>query len=434
MTDETSETDGSVWHNRDFVRLWSAGTVSVFGSLVTRTALPFAAILLLGAGPLEIAILRTLQLVPGLIVGLFAGAWVDRLRRRPIMIAADLGRAVLLGSIPVAALAGVLGLGQLYLVSFLAATLTTFFDVADRSYLPTVVEPDELVAANSALTASASVAEFSAFGISGFLIQLFSAPLAIAVDAISFLVSAVFLGSIRRPEPARRPATEREPVVREIREGLRLVGGSPILRAIAAAGASSHVMWGIFGTTYLLFASQVVGLGPAAIGIIAGLGGAGAFVGAVFAGRVDRRLGVGRTMLVGMLGFTIGSAFIPLAPADALALGAACLIAQQLVGDGFGTVYEVAQISLSQSIVEDRLLGRVNGTIRFFEDLFQLGGTILGGLIAEAVGLRAATAVAVLGGVVALGFLWLSPIRRLRTIPAGPARPLLPGDEVPLTE
>ena len=135
-----------------------------------------------------------------------------------------------------------------------------------------------------------------------------------------------------------------------------------------------------------------------------------------------------------MLGFTIGCAFIPLAPADALALGAACLIAQQLVGDGFGTVYEVAQVSLSQSIVEDRLLGRVNGTIRFFEDLFQLGGTIVGGIVAEVLGLREATAVAVLGGVVAIGFLWFSPIRGLRAIPAGPERALLPGDEVPLTE
>ena len=424
----------SVWRNADFVRLWMAGTISVFGSLVTRTALPFAAILALGAGPIEIAILRTLQLVPGLLLGLFAGAWVDRLRRRPIMIVADVGRAVLLGSIPVAAVFGVLGLAQLYLVTFLAAGLTTFFDVADRAYLPTVVEQDQIVPANSALTASASVAEFSAFGISGFLIQLFSAPLAIAVDAVSFLVSALFLGSIRRPEPPRPPVAAREPVLREIREGLRLIGGSRILRALAGAGAASHVMWGVFGTSYLLFASRDLGLGPAAIGVIAGLGGAGSFVGAVLAGRSERRLGVGRTILLGMLGFTIGSAFIPLAPSGALVLGAACLIVQQLVGDSAGTLFEITQVSLTQSVVEDRLLGRVNGSIRFFEDVFQLAGTIVGGVIAEVIGLRGAMAFGVLGGVVALGFLWFSPIPRLRTMPNRPVTTIPGTSELPLTE
>jgi MFS family permease len=424
----------SIWASRDFVRLWWASSVSLFGSFVTRTALPFAAILVLGAGPLEIAILRALQLVAGLIVGLFAGAWVDRLRRRPIMIAADLGRAVLLGSIPAAALVGVLSIGQVYLVAFLAALLTTFFDVADRSYLPTLVESDQLVPANSALTASASIAEFSAFGISGFLIQLFSAPVAIAVDAASFLASALLLGTIRRPEPARPAVADREPVLDEIRDGLRVVTGSPILRAITGATASAHVLWGVFGTSYLLFATQDLSLGPAAIGVIAGLGGAGALVGALIAERTGRRLGLGRAMLMTMVAFTVGNALIPLAPSNAIVLGAAFLIGQQLVGDCGGSAYEILEVSLRQSIVDDRLLGRVNGTIRFSEDLFQLGGTILGGIVAETLGLRSAMAVGVLGGVVAIGFLWFSPIRRLAAVPPRPTGVFLPGDELPLTE
>ncbi len=425
---------GSIWANRDFVRLWWASSVSLFGSFVTRTALPFAAILVLGAGPLEIAILRALQLIAGLMVGLFAGAWVDRLRRRPIMIAADLGRAVLLGSIPVAGLFGVLSIGQVYLIAFMTAFLTTFFDVADRSYLPTLVESDQLLPANSALTASASIAEFSAFGISGFLIQLFSAPIAIAVDAVSFVLSALLIGTIRRPEPPRPTIADREPVLDEIRAGLHAVAGSPILRAITGATASAHVLWGVFGTSYLLFATEVVGLGPAAIGIIAGLGGIGALVGALIAGRTGRRLGLGRAMLVTMVLFTVGNALIPLAPAGAVALGAAFLIGQQLVGDSGGAAYEILEVSLRQSIVDDRMLGRVNGTIRFSEDLFQLGGTILGGVVAETLGLRAAMAVGVLGGVVAIGFLWFSPIRRLVAIPAAPSGAFIPGDELPLTE
>ena len=432
--DGTTPTTVSVWRNGDFVRLWSAGTISVFGSLITRTALPFAAILVLGAGPLEIAILRGLELVAGLVVGLVAGAWVDRLRRRPIMIVADLGRAVLLGSIPLAALVGVLGLEQLYVVTFLAAILTTFFNVADRSYLPRIVPPDGLLAANSALTASASVAEFSAFGISGFLIQLFSAPLAILVDAVSFLASAIVLGTIRRPEPAGRPVETREPVLREIRDGLRLVARSPILRPIAGAGAAAHVLWGVFGTVYLLFANQVVGLGPAPIGVIVGLGGVGSLVGAVMAERLGRRFGIGRAMLGGMIGFTIGNALIPLAPAGALVVGGACLIAQQIIGDSAATVYEISQVSVTQSVVEDRLLGRVNGTVRFFEDLCQLGGTIAGGLIAASLGLRAAMVFGLVGGIVAIVWLWCSPVRGLRDVPVVDAGSLLPGEELPLTE
>ena len=219
MTDDTAPRR-SVWRDRDFVRLWSAGTISVFGSLITRIGVavrrdPAARRRADRDRDPPLARARS----PGCGVGLFAGAWVDRLPRRPMMIVTDLGRAALLGSIPLAAAAGVLRIEQLYVVTFLASILSTFFNVADRSYLPTLVDSERLVAANSALTASASVAEFSAFSISGFLIQLFSAPMAIAVDAVSFLASALFLGSIRRPEPPRPAVADREPVLHEIREG-----------------------------------------------------------------------------------------------------------------------------------------------------------------------------------------------------------------------
>src|SRR6185503_19819522 len=171
----------------------------------------------------------------GLLVGLFAGAWVDRLRRKPIMVGADLGRAILLGSIPVAAVVGALAMPQLLVVAFIAAVLTTFFDVASMTYLPTVVSRAQLLPANSALTASASAAEMTGFGISGFLIQVFTAPIAIAVDAASFLASALALGTIRQAEPEPPAVVDREPVAREIRDGLRVVLGSPTLRAIAGA-------------------------------------------------------------------------------------------------------------------------------------------------------------------------------------------------------
>jgi MFS family permease len=421
----------TLWRDRTFVAVWSASTISIFGSLITRTALPFAAILVLKAGPLEISAIRSAELVASLVVGLVAGAWVDRLRRRPIMIWADLGRAILLGSIPIAAILGIMGMPQLILVAFAAAILSTFFDVADRSYLPTIVARERLVAANSALTASASVAEFTSFGIGGFLIKLFTAPIAIAIDAVSFLVSALLLATIRRKEPAPTPVADREPVLREIRDGMRIVSRSPMLRALALAHGGTHILWGIFGTSYLLFATNELDLDPAAIGIIAGVGGLGSLVGSLAAPIVARRLGVGRSILLGMVGFTIGNALIPLAPAHAALLGAAFLIGQQLIGDSGATVYEIVETSLVQASVGERVMGRVNATIGTFTTLLTLAGAVGGGILAELFGLRAAFGVGMLGALAAIVVIWFSPVRHIRDAPIT-ADHLAPGEDAPL--
>jgi MFS family permease len=428
MTGETT-----IWRDRSFIAVWSASTISLFGSLITRTALPFAAILVLDAGPFEISVLRSGELIAGLLVGLVAGAWVDRLRRRPVLIWADLGRAVLLGSIPVAFVLGKLGLELLVFVAFAAAVLSTFFDVADNAYLPTIVPREKLVAANSALTATGSVAEFSAFGIGGFLIQVFTAPIAIAIDAVTFLVSAVLLGTIRKPEPPPAPKAEREPVLREIRHGVRIVARSPVLRALALSHGGTHILWGIFGTSYLLFALDELALGPAAIGLIAAMGGLGSLAGSAVAPRLVRRFGIGNTILLGMLGFLVGNTLIPLAPGGAVLLGAAFLVTQQLVGDSLATVYEITETSLVQASVDDRILGRVNATVWTFTTLMTLAGAVVGGIIAEAWGLRAAFAIGLLGGVFALLAVWFSPVRFIRDAPLAPTHGM-PGDELPITE
>lgn len=422
-----------LWRDRAFVAVWSASTISLFGSLITRTALPFAAILVLGAGPLEISAIRSAELIAGLLVGLFAGAWVDRLLRRPILIWADIGRAVLLGSIPVTFVLGFLGMPQLLFVAFAAAVLSTFFDVADNAYLPTVVPRSKLLQANSALSATGSVAEFSAFGIGGFLIEVFKAPMAIAIDAVTFLVSAILLGTIRKKEPPPMPVADREPVLREIRDGMRIVVRSPVLRALALSHGGTHVLWGIFGTSYLLFAMQDLGLGPAAIGVIAAVGGIGSLAGSALAPRMVRRFGIGRTIIIGMVGFLLGNSLIPLAPSGALFLGAAFLIGQQLIGDSLATVYEITEVSLVQASVGDRILGRVNATIGTFTTLLTLGGAIAGGIIAETWGLRAAFAIGLLGAVFAILVVWFSPVRFIRDAPIAPMH-AMPGDEMPLTE
>jgi len=407
-----------LWRNQAFVRVWGAATVSIFGSLITRIALPLVAILVLGSGALEVAVLRSLDLGATLVFGLVAGAWVDRLRRRPVLIWADLGRAVLLGSIPVAFALGVLTYWQLLIVSGLAAILTTFFDAADNAYLPTIVERDRLVDANSALAASGSAAEFMAFGISGFLVQLLTAPIAIAIDAVTFLVSAILLGSIRTEEAPPPPAQDRESVISEIRDGLRLVRHDPVLRAFAGAQMSLAALWGIFGATWFLFVLDELHLGPAVLGVIAGVGGFSSFIGAVVASRATRRFGIGSVAIAAMVLSAVGNAFIPLAPAGLPIVAIGCLVMQQLVADSAVTVYDVTEVSVRQTLVADRALGRVSSTFHVAAVIAQLAATLAAGLLAEVIGLRATAWLAPLGGLVGAAILWFSPVRHLVALPA----------------
>ena len=407
----------AIWRNPAFVRVWAASSISVFGSLITHMAIPFVAILVLDAGPLEVSVLRGLELGTALVVGLIAGAWVDRLRRRPVLIWADLGRAVLLASIPIAFVFGVLTIWQLLVVAALASVLTTFFDAADNAYLPTVVGRDQLVEANSALSATGSVAEFTGFGISGFLIAALTGPIAIALDALTFVVSALLLGGIRREEGPPPPRSEREPVRTEIAEGLRVVLTDPILRAFAGARMMHHVLWGIFGGTWLLFATQELGLGPAEIGLVAAVGGVASFSGAVAAHRSTRRWGIGRVAIAAMLILALGNAFIAFAPAGIPLLALGCLLIQQTVGDSAATVYDITETTVRQTMVPDRQLGRVASTFHVAGVGAQLAATLGAGVLGELVGLRATIVLAPIGGLLGALILWGSPVRMLRQLP-----------------
>jgi predicted MFS family arabinose efflux permease len=407
-----------LWRNQAFVRVWSAATISIFGSLVTRLALPFAAILVLGSGTVEVALLRSVDLVATLVFGLVAGAWVDRLRRRPILIWADLGRAVLLGSIPVAFVLGALSFWQLLLVSGLAAVLTTFFDSADTAYLPSIIERERLVEANGALAASSSASEFVAFGITGFLVQLLSAPIAIAIDTVTYVVSALLLATIREVEAPPPPAAEREPVSAEIREGLRLVRHDPILRAFAFAQMSLAAMFGVFGAVWFLFVLEDLHIGAAVLGVIAAVGGVSSFIGAVVATRATRRWGIGRVAIAAMLLTALGNAFIPLSPADLPIVAIGCLVMAQIVGDSAATVYDITEVSVRQTLVHDRALGRVSSTFHVAGVIAQLAATLVAGVLGEAIGVRATAWLAPLIGLVGAAILWSSPVRHLVVLPA----------------
>jgi predicted MFS family arabinose efflux permease len=418
-----------LWSNTAFVRVWSAATISVFGTLITRVALPFAAIIVLGSGAVEVAVLRGLELGAMLLVGLVAGAWVDRLRRRPVLIWADLGRAALLVSIPIAYVLGALTFWHLLVVSGLAAVLTSFFDAADAAYLPTIVERERLLEANSTLAASMSAAEFVGFGLSGFLVQVLSAPIAILIDAVTYVVSALLLATIRVPEPPPPPVEDRESVLNEIRVGLRLVRHDPILRAFVGAQMALAALWGVFGAIWLLFALEELGLGPAVVGVVAGLGGFSSFIGAVVAGRATRRFGIGPVAVGAMLLAAVGNAFIPLAPAGLPLVAIGCLVMQQLVGDSAVTVYDITEVSVRQTLVRDRALGRVAATFRVAAMVAQLIATLGAGLLAEAIGLRATAWIGPLGGVVGAAILWVSPVRGLMALPAH-----VEGEELPAVD
>jgi MFS family permease len=406
-----------LWRNGAFRRVWAASTVSVFGSLVTRIALPLVAILVLGAGAAEMAILRSLDLVAALVFGLVAGAWVDRLRRRPVLIWADLGRAVLLGSIPVAFALGVLTFPHLLLVTGAAAVLTVFFDAADNAYLPSVVEREQLTDANAALSASGSASEVLAFGLGGFLVQLLSAPVTIAIDAVTFLVSAVLLGTIRKEEAPPPPPAERSPVIAEIRDGVRIVRHDPILRAFLGSQISISLVWGIFGTTWWLFTIDELGLGAAALGVVAAVGGLSSLAGALVTGPATRRWGVGTVVIAALVLSTVAHVFVPLAPAGAPLVALTLLILAQLVGDSALTAYDISEVVVRQTLVEDRALGRVSSTFVVASGIAQLSTTLLAGALAVAIGLRTTMWLAPLFGVIGILIIWFSPVRRLRELP-----------------
>jgi MFS family permease len=408
---------GGLWRNTRFVHLWGAATVSTFGSLVTRTALPFTAILLLDASPSAISVLRIAELLPGFLFGLIAGAWVDRLYRKQIMIATDLGRALLILTIPLAAFLGWLGLGQLYIIAALVSVLSVFFDVAYQSFLPSLVKKDELVEANSKLSAAMSVAEASAFSSAGWLIQLLTAPVAMLVDALTFIASAGLVARIREPELKIEPspAEARPSIASEVVEGLRTVWRQPILRGMVVSGLAQNLASGLIGTVFLLYVNQEVGFNPGILGMIFAVGGVSSFIGAMIAGRLPR-FGIGAVMVASLLLAALGDAFVPLATA-ANAVGVLLLVGQQIVGDSALTVYDINQVSLRQASAPAHVLGRVNASVRVTEFGAVLLGTVIAGYLGETVGLRETlwlgVALSLLGAVI----LALSPVREVRRIP-----------------
>ncbi len=405
---------GGLWRHPDFLKLWAGHTVSLAGSLISRFALPLVAIITLDASPGQVALIRMADSLPGVVIGLVAGVWVDRLRRRPLMIWTDIGRALLLASIPLAAWLGLLGIEHLFVVVVAAGTLTALFEVANRSYLPTLISREQLVEGNSKLQASGSVVEVAAFGFAGLLVQLLTAPLTMLLDALSFVVSALCLAGIRKAEPpVRRPADEQSTWL-AIREGLRLVFHDPVLRAIAGAKATSEFFLFIWVTMLLVFLTRDLEMDPWVFGVLFAIGGVCSFFGALAAGPVERWLGLGPTLIVTFFLSTAALLTVPLAAGPFLLV--VFLVGVQQLADAPATIYNIHEESLIQARVHDEALGRVTASLRVMGWTAMLAGTVVGGILGETVGPRTTMLIGAVGTLPAgLWLLW-SPIRHLRSL------------------
>jgi len=405
----------SLWRARGFRMLWVGHGISLLGSQVTFLALPLVAIISLHATPFEMGLLGATSGIPTLLFGLLVGVWIDRHRRRPVLIATDLGRAALLLTIPFAAIAGILHLEQLLFVAFLIGILTLLFEVAAQAFLPILVPHEQLAEANSKLELGRSAAEIAGPGVAGGLVQLVTAPFALLVDAASFIASALLLAGIRVAEsPRPRDADSR--VREEIGEGVRWVWRHPVLRPLTGATGILAFFNSLLEAVYLLYLTRHLALAPATLGVIFALGGIGFLLGAVAAERVARRVGVGRTLILALALVGLADLAVPLVGGPPQLIAPVLIGAQLCFGVAL-TIFKVIAASLRQGSTPDRLQGRMNATVRLLVEGLTPLGALAGGVLGQGIGLRLTLLVAVGGELLAALWLLCSSVRKLGTPP-----------------
>ena len=415
MADIEPPANPSLWRHADFLKLWSAQTISAFGARISREGLPWTAILTLQAGPGALGVLAALSRGSGVVVGLFAGGLVDRSSRRTIMIAADLIRAGLLIAVPILALMHHLTIWWVYAAALLVGGSSVLFDIADQAFLPSLVDRSQLVDANGKLAATDAMAEVGGPAIAGPLIQLLGPPIALAVNAATYLASALFLGSLRKVETRAEIDANAEPPTRlgDLAAGLQALNGDPVVRAVAIVVLIQGLFGGIFSALYMLFAIRGVGLGAAILGLVIAMGGVGGLIGAMMGPWLARRLGLGLTAAVGALIGGASLALIPLAHGS-VAMGAAYLIGSQLLSDSFATASVIGLTSLRQSRLAPEVMGRAGAALAVGSGGLMIIGALGGGVLGAAIGMRSTMWIAVAGFTLAGLWAVASPIRTAR--------------------
>ena len=406
---------------RDVRILMAAQSASTFGSFITRAALPLLAIIGLGISAEEAAIIAGVDLIAATMASQIAGVWIDRLPRRPVMIAADLLRALLLASIPLAAfMTGGVSLLHLILVSAASGACSTAFDIAERSYLAGLVPTPDLRSVLAKVLGIRGAAEFFGFGAAGLLVGSIGGPAAIGVDALTYVASALLLTALRVREPRLPKATTRQSFLVEAEEGLRRTWAIPILRPLIASSAAIGIYFGLFRSAYMIYVVRTLGLSPEVVGFIIASGGIASFAGGLLTERISLALGTGRAISVSLVIVGVGLALVPLAPGASLA-GIALLVAHQFLSDGFETVWEANQGAIRGRVLPDALQGRANAAFEGVSLLGRLTGIVAGGVIGgsaagSGVALYLGAGASIAAGVV-IGLTKLGRVQKISELP-----------------
>ncbi len=407
-----------LWAHADFMRLWSAQAISAFGSRITRTALPIIAVQMLDEPATIVAFLSSVYLAPGIVLALFAGGVVDRNRKRRILIAADIFRAVCVASITVAWSLGGLSMTHLVLVGALVGAASALFTIADVAYLPTLVDKRQLGDGNAKLETTEAVAEITGPASAGVLIGALGAPLAVAVDAASYVWSAWMLRRIRAVEPPPQPAPSAESSTwqsrRDLRDGMRAIFGERHVRAVVSALMVWSIAGGFFTALYTLFCLRTLGLSELTFGVIIAFGGIGSFGGALISRRLVHAIGLGPTLILSAVISLTGCLLIPLASGSHLRV-LLFLGAHQLISDCFSVAFVIQAVTLRQTVLPRALLGRANAAVHVCTAGLVPIVAVLAGVLAEATTIRTAVWVGVLIGLAAP--LFLLPLVRVRQMP-----------------
>ena len=400
----------SLWRHRDFLKLWSAQATSIFGGQLASLAYPLTAILVLDATTFQVGLLQATGTAAGALVGVFAGVIVDRASRKALLTAANLARALLTFSIPLAAVFGLLRIEQLYFVSFVSGAFSIVADVAGMAFLPSLLEKEELVEGNSKFGTTESAAMIAGPSLSGALVQVLSAPLVIFIDAISFLASAALIWQIRAPEILIKKAETN--IWNEIGEGLRFVYSNLILRPLAESIALYFLFRQIVMTLFTLYAIRELKIEPFQLGIIFSALGFGFLFGALTVKSITKRCGIGLTMIGANLVNLAALALVPLASGSTIWLVA--LFAASHFFHAFGVqINGINLVSLRQAITPNRLQGRMNASFRFVNVGMMMFGSVIAGFLGEWIGLRETLVIGAVGMIFPFLRILFSPVRNL---------------------
>jgi MFS family permease len=409
------QADRSLWHDRNFLTLWSGQTLSEFGAQISMLGIPVLAVVLLDATAFQVGVLDAAGLVAFLIIGLPAGVWVDRMRKRHVMIWADAVRAVAIGTIPVMWMLGALHIWQLYAVAFVIGIATVFFDVSYQSVIPSLVRTGQIAEANGKLQATQQVAQLAGPAIGGGLISLVTAPFAMTVTAVTYVISFIAL-LLTRDQEVPRPAHEHEPMLREIGEGLRWVFGNRYLRRIVGTTGTSNFFNIVSMTMLPIFLLRELGMSAAAMGLIFSLGAVGGVVGAIATPHIVRWVGEARAIPLSAIAFSVVAVFLPLAAMTPL-IAFPLLVAQGFVAGFTVLVYNITQVTFRQRITPPRLLGRMNASVRFVVWGVMPIGSLLSGALGTWLGIVPTMWIGAIGQLLSALFVVAGPFWAMRSLP-----------------